>query len=223
MSAACAACSLAWVTGSPGPSPSAAAMLSARAPIASAIPDRTPALSAVGIPGHGPVSSAFRAASTAGLMSAPRPTSTCAYSFPVAGSVTPYVFLSVLCTCLPPMKWLTVSGTTMPPGLACWPGRRAHSRRGTGVLPVPRRRQSAGLYPRPLRAEGEGEYVHGGAAIGAVDVGQDDEFGRLGRVERDGGGVDVHVEGLGAPGAVAVGHGRHRCVPVARTAGPVVE
>ena len=49
-----------------------------------------------------------RAASTAWLMSAATPTSTCAYSFPVAGSAAPNVFQSELSRA-PPMKWLTLS------------------------------------------------------------------------------------------------------------------
>jgi hypothetical protein len=72
-------------------------MSAARASIASAMSRRTRARSGAVIRGQGPVSSAARAASTAWLTSAPMPTSTCAYSFPVAGSVTPWAFLSELC------------------------------------------------------------------------------------------------------------------------------
>src|SRR5262245_40874067 len=129
------------------------------------------------------------------------------------------------------MKWRTVSGTTMSPGLllagaallaaAASAFLPASQCSGTTVFPVPQcfRYHSGpegGFLPPALAgaslnalwaprstprvcspperggsqwgctlgplAEGEGEYVHGGAAIRAVDVGQDDGFDRLGRV-----------------------------------------
>ena len=76
------------MTGSPVSNVSMAAICSPRASIASAIRFSTRARARAAIPGHGPVSNAAVAASTARSTSSGPPAATCAYTWLVTGSAT---------------------------------------------------------------------------------------------------------------------------------------